>query len=97
MTAEIKARTADLEWQLVTGEVVMLDLRTSCYLSLNRSAATLWPLVVAGTSRGELVDSLTTTYGIDALAAGRDVDALVSQLSEADLLEENDDAPAHPR
>lgn len=93
MTAEIKVRTADLEWQLVDGEVVILDLRTSCYLSLNRSAATLWPAVVAGTSRGALVDSLTASYGIDTQAADRDVDALVAQLADADLLEEGEDAP----
>lgn len=94
MTTTILARSGDLEWQIVDEEVVILDLRTQCYLSLNRSGAALWPLVVAGTSLRQLVGTLVETFDTDESVAGRDVERLVAQLSDADLLD--DDAPAEP-
>lgn len=96
MTRQVTARSAGVEWQVVDGEVVILDLRTSCYLGLNRAGATLWPLVVAGTSPEALAATLVATYGIAPGAATRDVDVLLGQLADARLLEEGSDAAAEP-
>ncbi len=87
MTDQIVARSIDLEAHAVDDELVLLDLRTQTYLSLNRTGAHLWPLMVEGTDRGSLVDALCARHGIAPERAEHDVDALVAQLRAADLLE----------
>ncbi|HWD53966.1 MAG TPA: PqqD family protein [Acidimicrobiales bacterium] len=86
MTDPIVARSDDLETRSVENELVLLDLRTQTYLSLNRTGARLWPLMVEGTDRAALVDALRQRHDVPVETAERDVDTLVAQLREADLL-----------
>lgn len=86
MSLQLRARAEDLHWQLVDDEVVILDLRTSRYLSLNRAGARLWPLLVAGTTRERLAQELVDAHQIDREVARRDVDRLVGQLAGAGVL-----------
>ncbi|HEX3794487.1 MAG TPA: PqqD family protein [Acidimicrobiales bacterium] len=87
MTDRIVARSVDLEWREVEGELVLLDLRTQCYMSLNRTGAALWPLMVDGTDRSHLIEALVSRHGVTSEVATRDVDTLVVQLADADLLQ----------
>ena len=98
MTDFLRARTEDLVYRDVDDTVVMLDLRTQHYLSLNESGAELWPLIARGARRDELVDALRDRYGLSDDDATRDVGALIEQLTAAGLLERGDgrDAPGHP-
>jgi hypothetical protein len=64
MTDFLRARTEDLVYRDVDDTVVMLDLRTQHYLSLNESGAELWPLIARGARRDELVDALRDRYGL---------------------------------
>jgi hypothetical protein len=97
---DIRART-DLETRAMEDTLVILDLRTQRYLSLNRSGAELWDLIVAGTSRDALVEVLRARYDLSDAQAQHDVDALVGQLRGAGLLVVEDgrvaqgDAAAH--
>ena len=86
MPDRISVRAEDVAWKSIDEEVVVLDLRTQRYLCLNRSAAILWPMLIAGACRDELADALARTYDIVAAAASVDVEVLLSQLSERDLL-----------
>jgi hypothetical protein len=83
----IRARPDDLECRATEDELVILDLRTQRYLSLNRTGAELWPLIVEGASQSELTQSLRERYALSEDVAARDVAALVTQLRDADLLE----------
>jgi hypothetical protein len=97
MTDELRVRSDEIETRSVEGELVLLDLRSQTYLSLNRTGAELWPLLQGGTSRRQLIDELRTRYEITEETAAHDVDLLVEQLSRADLLESGDgDEPPHP-
>ncbi len=87
MSDFIQARSSDLETRTVDDQLVLLDLRTQTYLSLNRSGAELWPLMVEGVQRGRLIEVLAERHALEASVAERDVDALVSQLRDADLLQ----------
>ena len=86
MSEFIQARTSDLETRAVDGQLVLLDLRTQTYLSLNRTGAELWPQLRQGAPRDDLVASLQTVPA-GARRAARDVDALIGQLAQAGLLE----------
>lgn len=86
MSEQIRARESDLEWRNVEGEVVILDLRTSNYLSLNKSGALLWHQLVDGTTRSSLIQLLMETYELSEETARQDVDEVLEQLRAADLL-----------
>ncbi len=87
---ELRLRRSDLQWRAVEGEVIALDLKGSQYLGVNDSGAALWDLLAAGTTRGALVDQLTSAYGLDAATAGTHVDAFIDQLRSQDLIAEGE-------
>ena len=71
MTDFIRARSADLETRAIEGELVLLDLRTQSYLSLNRTGADLWPLIVEGVERARLVQELRDRHKLSEEMAER--------------------------
>jgi hypothetical protein len=87
MTDLLRLRDDKLEWREIDEEIVALDGRTSEYLSVNRSGAALWPLLLAGATRGALVERLTEAFDVDRATAERDLDAFLEVLSERDLLD----------
>jgi hypothetical protein len=87
MDERLKVRPDALEWRKVEGEIVALDLRRSVYLAINPSGAALWPALMEGATREELVQRLTEECEVGRKAAASDVDSFLSELSEHDLLE----------
>ena len=88
MAEELRVRADAVEWRQVEGEIVALDLRRSLYLAINPSGAALWPALVEGASREELVDRLCSECGIDRAAAEPDVDSFLAELARHDLLDD---------
>jgi Coenzyme PQQ synthesis protein D (PqqD) len=86
-SADLRLRSADLFWQAIDGDVLVLDLRKELYLEVNRSGALLWELLARGTRRTELVDRLVRAYDLAPERALSDVDRLLEELSARDLLE----------
>ncbi|UQX87876.1 PqqD family protein [Jatrophihabitans telluris] len=70
------------------GSVVILDLRSSRYLSLNDSAAALWQALVGGATEPELARSLQASFGVEAAVAEADVAEFLAALRARDLLQE---------
>lgn len=75
-------------WQQIGDRIVVLDLTVSVYFELNPAASALWPRLVAGTDRTELIDVLSRpTTGVDGRTRlGRQVDGFLDQLAAAELL-----------
>ena len=93
MTREPEPRLA-LRRAAVTGrsvgeETILLDLRTSLYLSTNPAGTMLWRLLESGTTRTEMIDTLLVGFGIDGERAAADVDAFVSECRHRELLDES--------
>jgi hypothetical protein len=88
MSELLRLRDEKLEWREVDGEVVALDGQESEYLGVNRSGASLWPLLAAGTTRDALVEHLCASYGIERARAETDVAAFVESLASKGLLAE---------
>jgi len=83
----MRARSEQVMWREIDGQVVILDLRSSIYLRSNGTGARLWERLQTECERDDLIDVLVSSYQIDADVASRDVDAFLATLSDGDLLE----------
>ena len=82
----MKMRSDGVSWQELDGELVLLDLATSAYLTTNEAGTLLAKTLVDGTNHEALVDALVSTYRIDDERARADVDDFLRQLRERGLL-----------
>ena len=85
----MKLRVADLSWQELDEEIVVLDLASSTYLHLNGTGATLWRRLVDGCDRPDLEAALVDHYDVDAQQASADVEAFLADLQTRGLLDTN--------
>lgn len=85
-----KLRKNKVDWRVVEGEVIALDLERAEYLAINPSGAQLWTLLAEGASREELVRKLEETFGIDEARASADLDAFVESLQTRQLIDAED-------
>jgi hypothetical protein len=78
-----------MSWRRSGDEVIILDLASSEYLSLNASAGLLWEHLAACTSANErtLTQVLVDAYELDPGRARGDVAAFVAVMDDRDLLE----------
>jgi len=83
----VRVDASTVEWRRVGDEVVVLNTRTTRYLALNRSGATLWPALVKGTDVHALAEQLRRRYGLEEADALRDAQAFVDALGELEVLE----------
>lgn len=84
----LRLRPSGLEWREVEGEVLMLDLDSSEYFSVNPVGALLWPSLVEGTNHASLVSVLTGRYpSADPAVLEADVSRFLADLLARDLLD----------
>lgn len=82
----MKLRQSDLVWREIDGDMVLLDLASSSYLSTNRTGTYLLELLVEGRDRDALVRALVDRFGIRDEIAGADTDAFIAELKQQKLL-----------
>lgn len=87
MPETVRLRRRSLEWRLVEGEVVVLDLERSEYLVVNRCGTMLWHLLAEGASRADMAGHIVERYGIDPTRARADVETFLAALTARRLLE----------
>jgi hypothetical protein len=88
-----KLRDADLDWREVEDELVVLDLRDSRYLAINRTGQVLWGPLAEGATEDELTERLVESFDIERARAAADVDAFTKDLESRGLLV-RDQSPA---
>lgn len=86
MSRHLSVRREDLSWRRVDDEVVVLDLRSSRYFSLNGSGALLWETLVDGADEDELAAVLVRTYDIDRDRAEQDTGAFLDDCVERGIV-----------
>lgn len=89
MGAELKLREDGLEWREVEGDVIVLDLQGSVYMSLNGSGAVCWRALADGTTREEVVGLLIGRFEVSRGRAEDDVEGFLTELRSRGLLEES--------
>lgn len=82
----MRLRVDDLTWREIDGELVVLDLRSSTYLTTNASATFLMKELASDRSDAELADGLVNEFSISRAEAERDVRAFVGDLDRRGLL-----------
>lgn len=85
-TETLRLREDGLTWQELDGQVVLLDLKSSHYVEINRSGATLFHRLLDGADRSELQRALQERYGLEREQAARDVDAFLGLMAKNGLL-----------
>ena len=83
----MKIRSDGISWQELDGELVILDLQASVYLTTNKTGAFLAKLLTENRSPAELTDALVVAYGIDHDRASADASAFVRELERKGLLD----------
>jgi hypothetical protein len=83
-----RLKTDRIAWRQIGDEMVVLDLRSSRYLTANAAAGVLWRGLEQGSSRDELVAALTTEFEVEAETAAADVDEFLADCRAKDLLED---------
>lgn len=83
----MRLRTEDVSRREIDGEMVVLDLRTSTYLTANRVGTLLLRLLDEPRSLDELTEALTVGFGISRSRASADAAAFLAELERRGLLE----------
>jgi len=87
VTGQVVGRHAKhVAWRKVDDEVVILDLETSVYYSLNETAGHIWELVGKGLSEQAIADELAEEYGQSVKTVQKDVSALIKKLKKENLI-----------
>ena len=86
MSRHLTVRPEDLSWRRVDDEVVVLDLRSSRYFSLNGSGALLWEALVDGADEEALAAALVAQFGIDPARAAQDTGAFLDDCVERGIV-----------
>jgi hypothetical protein len=86
----MKLRVDDITWREIDGDLVILDLRSSTYLTANASGTVLMRQLAEEQSMPGLVRALVDAFGISEQRAQQDVQAFVDELGERGLLERSE-------
>ncbi|WP_241681255.1 PqqD family protein [Pseudactinotalea terrae] len=82
----VKLRQSEVSWREIDGEMVVLDLKTSKYLTTNATGTAMLKLLVEERTPDDLARALATTFEVDSATAQRDVAAFLDDLSARGLL-----------
>jgi hypothetical protein len=83
----MKLRVDDITWREIDGDLVILDLRSSTYLTANASGTVLMRQLTEERTMQQLVQALVAAFGIPERQAQQDVETFVGELTERGLLE----------
>jgi hypothetical protein len=75
-----------VSWRRVDDEVVILNLTTSAYFSLNESGALIWEKLGEGLPLDEVHDAICRKFTVAAPQARQDLEDLAAHLLEKKLL-----------
>jgi Coenzyme PQQ synthesis protein D (PqqD) len=82
----MRIRSEGLSWQEIDGELVILDLQASTYLTTNKSGAFLAKLLTEERTIEELVGAMAAEYQLEKDRARTDVGAFLAELQRKTLL-----------
>jgi hypothetical protein len=85
-TSTVALAPPDVILQELGDEVVVANLDTGVYFSMNEVAARIWSLLLESSSIGEVVAKMLDEYDVDEAAVRADVNRLIDELLEHGLI-----------
>jgi hypothetical protein len=82
----MRLRSDGVTWQEIDGELVILDMQSSAYLTVNAAGTALAKLLVEGSTPEAMAAALVEQFDIDESTAREDTASFVAQLVERGLL-----------
>ena len=76
----------DIASRKVADEVVLLNVKTSDYYSMNPTAVFVWESLCRNTPLSEIIGDLAAEFGIDAAKARKDVLELIKTLESQKII-----------
>ncbi|HRY28452.1 MAG TPA: PqqD family protein [Elusimicrobiota bacterium] len=73
-------------WRKVDDEVVILDLETSVYYSLNETGSKIWELIGKGLSEEAIAEEVAEDYGQKVATVKKDVSAIIKKMKKENLV-----------
>lgn len=92
----IVADNPNVIFDTIEGEVVMVNLDTGCYFTMNDAGAALWAQLKNAVSVEILKSAFAQALGASEAEAGAQIDAFLAQLREEGLLREAAEGSAKP-
>jgi len=83
---KFQLRSDDVVWREVGDELVVLELSTTTYLTLNGTARLLWEKLADASTFDGLVEMLVERYPISADQARSDTEVFLSTLVDRDVI-----------
>ena len=83
---KFKLRKNGVSWRELDDQIVVLDLESSKYVTVNGAGAIIWPRLVSGASVDELVSELLSVFDIDETTARADTESFLDDLRRRNLL-----------
>jgi hypothetical protein len=84
---KLQLKVDDVVWREVGDELVVLELATSTYLTLNGTAKHLWVSLSGGSTADELTEMLAERYEISIEQARSDTESFLAALADRELLD----------
>ncbi len=88
--SDIRAATFKLDPDVVAqtmgDQLILVNLRTNRIHTLNTTAIRLWELLAEGLTRDETEHRLLSEFDVEGEVLKAEVDAVLSELSEAELI-----------
>lgn len=79
----------DVLSQQVSGEVVLLDMKSEQYFGLNEVGARFWQLIQENSDFKTTIESLQQEYDVEFEILNRDLESLTKELEQAGLISIN--------
>lgn len=73
-------------WRKVEDEVVILNLETSVYYSLNETGSLVWELIGKGLSAEKIAEEVADVYKQSLKTVKKDVDDIIKKIRKEDLI-----------
>jgi Coenzyme PQQ synthesis protein D (PqqD) len=83
----MRMRTSDLSARAIDGETIILDLRSSRYLSVTGVGTRIVELLGEDRTMDDLVDTLANEYEAPPAVVRTDAERFVARLADAGLIE----------
>ena len=82
----IVTKSPNVQWTVLEGEAVLLNMDNGHYFTLNRVGTAMWELLTAEQPLGDILAALCARFDVTEEVARKDLTELITRLCREDLL-----------